>query len=205
MQAYSKYFKNGNKIKIEVEILPTYLILEGIINTVQDGYLFVDIDGEYLQKDERKTKCTIYLDNKICVFSTDVKAFIDGKLILKEPPLKDIQILQRRKFVRVDTDIEVDCFLVGFQDRAIESDKRFPAVIKNISGGGVLLNTKLSIPKDTILLFELELEETLLLTVRVLRNEVDSDNSNNLGCEFIGITDEKRQKIIKYVNKLQFI
>ena len=105
----------------------------------------------------------------------------------------------------VDTDIEVDCFLVGFQDRAIESDKRFPAVIKNISGGGVLLNTKLSIPKDTILLFELELEETLLLTVRVLRNEVDSDNSNNLGCEFIGITDEKRQKIIKYVNKLQFI
>lgn len=39
MQAYSKYFKNGNKIKIEVEILPTYLILEGIINTVLDIYL----------------------------------------------------------------------------------------------------------------------------------------------------------------------
>lgn len=205
MRLYSKYLQRGNKIKMEVEVIPSYLVFEGIITAIKNGYIIVNISGEYIQKDEQRVRCGIVHEGKVCTFSTNIKGFVSGKLVLEEPLPEDVKILQRRKFIRVATDFSVDCFLVGFNNKTIDSNKKFPATIKNISGGGVLINTPLSLPVDTILVFELVLEGQLfILTVRVLRNEENSDGSRDLGCEFIGITEGDRQKIIAYTNRMQF-
>lgn len=201
---YDKYLQAGKGIKLEIEVIPPYLTFWGVIDHIKDDYIVVDIVGQYAQKDDRQVNCIIPGDTKVCLFSTVIKGSIEGKLILSLPSSDNIQILQRRKYVRVPAQIDVKCFLIGFNNKMINSNKEFPATVKDISGGGVLLNSKLSPPIGTLLVFELALENnSFVLTVKVLRNiENESGEGRDLGCEFVGITDSDRQKVIAYTNKM---
>lgn len=202
---YHKYFQAGNRIKLEIEMVPSNLSFWGIIEDVKEDYIIVGIPGEYAQKDDRKVTCVIPGEAKTCIFETVIKGSRKGKLFLLMPNSEDIQVLQRRKYVRVPINIDVKCHLIGIHDKKIDSNKVFPATVKDISGGGVLLNSNLSLPIETMLVFELNLDNNnLVLTAKVLRNNPHpNDNSRDLGCKFVGISDADRQKIIAYTNKAQ--
>lgn len=202
---FKAYLEKGMRIKLEVDVIPPYLSFWGIIKSYDENYLIIEIEGKYAQKEERKAKCTIPKDTKACVFETVILTGENNVLVLKPPNPKGIELIQRRKFIRVVTEIPVDCYLIGYKDTKIESPKFFPAVIKDISGGGVLLNTTLNLPIGTVVVFELDLGRSkLVLTAKVLRNiENTTDGSRDLGCEFIGIDESDLQKISSYCSKLQ--
>lgn len=202
---YEKYLQPGKNIKLEISVNPPYLSFWGVIDHIKDDHIVVDITGQYVQKDDRQVNCIIPGTTKICFFQAIIKGCIEGKLVLSMPKPDDIKVMQRRKYARVPTNIGVNCFLIGINNKKINSNKIFSATVMDISGGGVLLNSKLSPPVGTLLVFELALENNqFVLTVKVLRNiENMADGSRSLGCKFVGIDDSDRQKIIAYTNKLQ--
>ncbi len=199
------YLQVGMPIKLEVEVVPPYLSFWGAISKVNGDELTVKIDGHYAQNEVRRVKCTIPKDTKACIFETFIIKGSDHLLILKMPLDEDLSVIQRRKYVRASVDLPVNCYLIGINDQKVESHKLFPAVAKDISGGGILLNSSLSLPTGTIIVFELELSnQKLLLTAKVLRNTENAENkSRDLGCEFLGIDETDRQRIISYCTKMQ--
>ena len=205
----NSFLKVGRSIKIEISIIPSYLFFKGFIENIKNDIFSIKIDGTYAQKDPQIVKCTITDDakTKVCIFETIVKHVDKDHLILAIPEKEKINILQRREFIRVPLEKEVNCYLIGINDKKIESNKVFPATIKDISGGGVLLNSSLSLPPGTILVFEIELDHhKFLLTINVLRNIENEENGTmDLGCQFIGIDDSDRQRIMAYCNKKQSI
>lgn len=204
---WDKFFQIGQYIKIDINISPSYLYFKGIIESISDIEFIVKIDGQYIQKEPQTVKCTISNTSKtqVCIFETVIKSVENNKLILQTPGEKNVEIIQRRQYIRVPLDKEVNCYLIGINDRKIESNKTFLGIIKDISGGGVLLNSTLSLPVGTVLVFELELDNNkFLLTIRVLRNlENENNGTRDLGCQFIGIDETDRQMIISYCNKKQ--
>lgn len=203
------FFHIGKTIKIEANMIPSYLFFKGTIENIEDNTLKIKIDGYYAQKDPQLVKCTITDEtkSKVCLFETVVSRALGGYLWLDMPKEENISIVQRREYIRVSLDKDVNCYLIGINERKVESNKVFPAKIKDISGGGVLLNSSLSLPPGTVLVFELELDQNkFLLTIKVLRNmESEANGMRDLGCQFIGIDDGDRQKIIAYCNKEQMI
>ncbi|WP_026476675.1 flagellar brake protein [Alkaliphilus transvaalensis] len=201
------YIEVGMPIKLEVDVVPPYLSFWGVIEEVQDNELVVKIEGQYAQGDIRKVKCTIPKDTKACIFETFILQGKGEEVLLKLPPIKQPELVQRRKYVRVSTDLPVNCFLIGFNDQKIESQKSFPAAVKDLSGGGVLINSSLSLPVGTVIVFELELNnQKMVLTAKVLRNtENMENNTRDLGCEFIGLDDSDRQRITAYCTRMQLM
>ncbi|MBU5675004.1 PilZ domain-containing protein [Alkaliphilus sp. MSJ-5] len=202
------FIQVGKTIKMEIDLIPV-LSFKGIIEKLEKDTFIVKIHGQYAQKEPQIVKCTISNSTKtrVCIFETIIRNGNNNMLLLDTPNKENIKVTQRREYIRVPIDKEVSCYLIEINDRRIESDKIFPAIVKDISGGGVLLNSTLSFPIGTILVFEIELDDVkFLLTSKVLRNlESDEDGTRNLGCQFIGIDNGYRQKIIAYCNKQQLI
>jgi len=205
----NSFLQVGKSIKMEINIIPSGLSLRGTIENIEKDTFIVKINGQYIQKEPQIVKCTISNTTKtrICLFETIIKHGNNDKLILLNPNEEKIRIAQRRDHIRIPIDKEVNCYLVEINDRKVASDKVFPAIVKDISGGGLLLNSSLSLPVGTILVFETELDNSkFLLTIKVLRNlENEDDGTRYLGCQFVGIDDSDRQRIIAYCNKEQLI
>lgn len=204
-----QFIQVGNTIKMEVDIIPSYLSFCGTIEKIEKNIILVAIDGQYVQKDPHVVNCTISdsVKTKVCVFKTVVQNANGSKMFLLFPRDEEVEVVQRREYIRIEEDIEINCYLIGINDKKVESDKVFPARIKDISGGGVLLNSALSLPINTVLVFEIELDGSpFLLTVKILRNiENESDGTRNLGCTFLGLDDGDRQKITAYCAKRQMV
>lgn len=199
------YFSGGNAIKLEIDASPPHLSFWGKIQESSDKEFSIEIEGLYIQKDMQKAKCTITGETKIYVFETIIKQAKDNIIVLMTPDKDKVSVMQRRRFLRVETDMSVKCFLLDTINTNSEGNKYFPASVKDISGGGVLLNASISLPLGTLIVFELEIQNSpMVLTTRVLRNsENPNDNTRDLGCEFIGLDESDRQKIISYCTKLQ--
>lgn len=205
----NNFLQPGKTIKMEIHVIPSYLSFRGIIEKVEKGIFTVKINGEYAQKEPQAVRCIITNNSKTraCLFETTIKHVINDQITLVIPNEKDMRVVQRREYIRVPVDKEVNCYLIGINGKKIESDKVFPAIVKDISGGGVLLNSPLSLPSGTVLVFEIEIDKNnFLLTIEVLRNlESEENGTRNLGCKFIGIDEGDRQKIIAYCNRQQLI
>ncbi|KAB3532156.1 PilZ domain-containing protein [Alkaliphilus pronyensis] len=193
------------EIKLEIDVIPPYLSFWGKIHMVDKKFFVVKIDGKYVQNEPRRAKCTIPGEKNVCIISSKIHGFENDLLFIEIPTQNNIKVLQRRKYVRVEIDKDIECYLIGINDKRIENTKFFPAKLKDISGGGVLIKTSLSIPVGTVIVFEMILNGApILLTVKVLRNiENNNDKTWNLGCEYIGITDNDRQRIISFCSKEQ--
>ncbi len=203
----SRFLRIGKVIRLEIGITPPCFLLQGIIKKIEGNSFIVEINIRYIQKEPQEVNCTITNDTitQICLFKTTIKHVENNLLTLIIPNEKDIQIVQRRRYIRVPINKEVNCYLMGINYRGVRDDKIFSAIAKDIGGDGILLNSPLFLPMGTILVFEIELDNIqFLLTVKVLRGmENTDDGTSNLGCRFIGISDADRQKIIAYCNRRQ--
>lgn len=201
----SNYLQEGTMIKLEVDVIPPFLSFWGKIHKADKKLLIVEITGQYIQKEPRKVKCTIPTDKKVCIFETIIHGSQNNMLIIEIPDAKKVQIVQRRKYIRIPIDIELQSFIIGINDQKVENNKYISVTAKDISGGGILLNSKISLPIGTVLVFEIKLEDIqLLLTAKVLRNEENStDESRDIGCEFIGLDESNLKQIINFCSKQQ--
>ncbi len=199
------YFSGGNAIKLEIDSAQPHLSIWGTIKDSSEEDIRVEIDGVYAQLEVKKVRCIIAVATKIYVFETLIKEADNNMLVLMTPKKDKVSVLQRREYLRVDTDIPIRCFLLNDKLVQLAEDKFFPATIKDISGGGLLISTDISLPLETLFVFELEINKSpMVLTAKVVRNTENPDNSSrDIGCEFIGLDESDRQKIISYCTRLQ--
>lgn len=209
MGMVDNFFIVGKAINIKTVGDDSCLSFEGIIKKIEDYNFTVELKQDYEQNKSQKVECIITNETKTkaCIFESIIKNVNKNILDFKKPHKDNVKIAQRRQYVRVPIDKEVNCYLIGINDKKIESNKVFPAIVKDIGGGGVLLNSALTVPIGTIFTFEIMLNNNkFLLTIKVLRSmEDEEDGSIDLGCKFIGIDDADRQKIISYCNKQQVV
>lgn len=147
---------------------------------------------------------------RVCFSRYDGMYYYEGELIQKypSPPRwvlglpSAVQRIQRRDYVRVHV----------FMDARVRwrpSDPWIPARTKDISGGGVclILDEEPPLRVGDSFALELSLPEggpPIATTAEVRRIEEKPENSTWLaGCAFTGIREVERQRIVRFVFRLE--
>ncbi|MDR5659227.1 PilZ domain-containing protein [Serpentinicella sp. ANB-PHB4] len=197
------YIKEGNSIKLEVNIIPPPQPLDGVIENIFDDYLVIKCTHSYIQKEPQKVSCTIPHNEKVCMFPSTLERSNENIVFVSMPEVHTVKLIQRRQYVRVPLITDITCYLLVINNTAVIGDKAFSATIKNISAGGVLIASKLSIPEQSIFGFELKIEDkNFVFTACVVRNMKNhQDQVFEHGCEFIGLDDKDRETLISFCSR----
>ncbi|WP_392486365.1 flagellar brake protein [Haloimpatiens sp. FM7315] len=203
-------FKLNNKLKIiynEEEYSSN-------IQDVTDEYIFISIpvlNNSYLSlKEDEEIEVVYYDDNELYEFFT-VVAGREKKsmpLIILEQPTR-LKKIQRRKFVRVNHFVDgfykkVNLESINIKSKDEESEEGFKAIsIIDLSGGGCRIKTedKLSLNDTIKLRFFIE-EESLNLFCKIIRVDRTQEGKYECGVLFLDITEQIREKIIRYIFEL---
>ncbi|MDF2546391.1 MAG: type pilus assembly PilZ [Anaerosolibacter sp.] len=195
----------NNRIRMKLTNEPGEVELAGNVEDISENIIYVHLDYHFIHnKSELKVDCTIWdQQGNACEFNSLIYAIKGRALTLKRPKASDIKQLRRRAEVRVGVDIPVNCYIRGYGDQEIDNDKFIPAIVKDLSIGGLLLHSSLSLPIDTVIVLELPLgEELILVTVRILRN-LTCEEGYAMGGQFVALDDRDVQKIRAFVFRSQ--
>lgn len=122
----------------------------------------------------------------------------------------EISVLQRRNDVKIPVNIPVKVVMSSDPSRGAG----IPAIIRNISAGGVFFICRRNLPKDMVVSFTLPLKKNapaLVLRVRILRvqdpgglrdiigSEADDDQLQGYGCCFVHTSPTAEAQIRNYV------
>ena len=170
---------------------------------LQDLELTVKTAG--LLKEGWDILCLVFDDTDIYEFRSKVKV-VDGISIIIERPFGDeLFTIEKRRFSRADCEIGFVARLMFINNISVEKlSKTFLGTIKNISAGGVLAETNLCLPKDTIFTFKLKTNYFIDCIVKVRRvSEVPKDKMYEMGCEYINMNVENVKTISMFTFKQQ--
>jgi c-di-GMP-binding flagellar brake protein YcgR len=184
---------------------PGEVELAGEIVSIAEDIIHVLLDYKFLHnKNELEVACTIWDESgKAYIFNSFVHSMKGQGLVLKRPQPSELEQLNRRAHVRVGVDIPVSCYIRRYGDVEVNSEKFIPAVVKDLSIGGLLLHSSLSLPMDTVIVLELPLEEDILLvTVRILRN-LTCEEGYAMGAQFVALDNSDVQKIRAFIFRSQ--
>ncbi|MBB6215796.1 c-di-GMP-binding flagellar brake protein YcgR [Anaerosolibacter carboniphilus] len=179
--------------------------LAGTIENITENDIYVLLDYKFAHnKNKLEVACTIWdQSGKAYLFNSFIHTIKGQSLRLKRPQDSEMEQLKRRDQVRAGVDIPVSCYIRSYGDMEINSEKFVPAVVKDLSIGGLLLHSTLSLPVDTVIVLELPLEEELILvTVRILRNQT-CEEGYAMGGQFVALDDRDVQKIRAFVFRTQ--
>lgn len=113
---------------------------------------------------------------------------------------------ERRKYFKVESDI--DCKILGVlrEDDIEEFDVPVDAAIKNISIGGIFLfGSEVSFsPQDTLLLsFKLD-DSPVNITVNILRVQRNQDKQiEGYGCQFVNLEPSQEEAFAQFIYNIQ--
>ena len=113
-------------------------------------------------------------------------------------------IIQRRKEYRVNVNISIPIHKIIFNNKdVIGLNKKFPANIYNISTGGVLLQSSLSVPENLKFVFNLIDENTKILCyLEIVRKEKCAEEYY-YGCKLKTVFESDRERLRVFVLKKQ--
>lgn len=202
-------FKIGDKIEIVMNFRskskiknPAALISQ--IEDVQDGLIFISMpvlygEAVHLKKDSN-IKVIIYKEDKgIFSFIGEVVSRIQRNIVMYGvKPLSKFEKEQRRFYFRLSTRSKIT---IKSRDR----DFVETCYTKDISGGGVRIACSNEFNKNEKVICFINIDgEIVNVTGEIVRKEKNFyDNSNELGINFIEITDNDRNKIVSYIFKEQ--
>ncbi len=183
----------------------TEVEIYGNIKFVSNESLTLTIKTTGLLKEGLDILC-IGIDNTdIYEFYSKVQ-FLEGNNIKIARPVEEgLNAVEKRRFTRADCEI-------GFVARpmlinnisVVKSGKTFFGTIKNISAGGILAETNLCLPKDTVFSFKLKVNYFIDCIARVRRvSDVPNDKKYMMGCEFINMSVDNIKTISMFTFKLQ--
>jgi c-di-GMP-binding flagellar brake protein YcgR len=184
---------------------PGEVELSGKIENISENSIYVLLDYHFVHnKSELEVVCTIWdQQGKAYHFNSLIYKIKERAMTLKRPKASEIQQLMRREEIRMGVDIPVSCYIRSYGDQEINSDKFIPAVVKDLSIGGLLIHSRLSLPVDTVIVVELPIEEEMILaTVRILRNLV-CEEGYAMGGQFVALDERDIQKIRAFVFRSQ--
>lgn len=192
-------------VNSNVEVEYEDKVYKSKIQEVEDDYISIYlpvVDGEYLLLKSDEEISMFYYDDKKNTYRLTCRVIgreISGnvRLIKLTNPYDIIQI-QRRNFVRVGF---VDTVEVGMKsDDEIVYQKEW---FTDLSGGGIKFKSKLKHKKNEEVFIKLQqFENNLKLKGRIVRVEKTEDDKYLYGIEFIDISEQEREIIIRNVFKL---
>jgi c-di-GMP-binding flagellar brake protein YcgR len=177
--------------------------LYGNIKYVDSDSLILTVKTSGLIKEGWDILCIIIDNTDIYEFYSKVK-FLDGNNVIIERPMVDgLCSIEKRSFSRVDCEIGFVARPLLINNISVEkSGKTFLGTIKNISAGGILAETNLCLPKDTVFSFKLKVNFFIDCDARVRRvNEVPTEKKYEMGCEFINVSEENIKTISMFTFK----
>lgn len=183
----------------------TEIELYGNIKFVSEESLTLAIKTAGLLKEGWDILCIIIEDTDIYEFYSRVQ-YLEGNNIKIDRPVKDrLNIIEKRRFTRVDCEIGFVARPMYINNVSVEKlGKTFTGTIKNISGGGILAETNLCLPKDMVFSFKLKANYFIDCIARVRRiNEVPDEKKYLMGCEFINMSTENIKSISLFAFKEQ--
>jgi len=168
-------------------------------------------EGKYLplNKDE-KVSIIYYGDKDVYQFEADVLGrTIDVIPIIILSGPHNSRVIQRRNYVRVlilkniefiGIDKELAEKNISNIARVIDRKQFKKASLLDLSGGGMRIKTEEKLRLNDSLVIAIELvEDELTVKTRVVRCDLQPDNTNAYGLKFIELGEADRDKIIKYI------
>jgi len=119
-----------------------------------------------------------------------------------------IKTVQRRQDVKVKTNIPVKATLLEFDDRVKIDPQTMKAMsiqayLKDISAGGIMLETETELEVNQKLLFPFDKGSTpILITAEVLREQTSDNEYHSYGCRYLNNNSGKEAVIREYVFRL---
>ena len=157
-----------------------------------------------LLKPDMTVNATVYSEKWLYKFSTLIKErkVVRGVMLVLNRPGK-IDKVPPRSFYRLSVTLPVQYRLMRDEVTPISEFK--PAIAQDLSGGGILMEMKTPLSKDTLIEVNIPLpaeKEPVSAIARVgfIKSEKKGrDEISNVGAEFIVIEEKDRDKIIKFI------
>lgn len=177
----------------------------GNIKFFNERTLTLSVKTAGLLKEGWDILCIVIDETDIYEFYSKVE-FLDGNTAMIEKPVETgLSSVEKRRFSRVDCEIGFIARPMIINNISVaKSGKTFSGTIKNISAGGVLAETNLNLPKDTVFSFKLKANYFIDCIARVRRvSEVPNEKKYMMGCEFINMSVENVKSIAMFTFKEQ--
>lgn len=177
----------------------------GNIKLVSDSSLTLTIKNTGHLKEGWEILCIIHDNADMYEFHSKVEMMEGNSIIISKPIRDEVYSIEKRRFSRVSCEIGFVGRPLLINNVSVEKlGKTFVGTIKNISAGGILAETNLCLPTETVFSFKLKLNSFIDCTARVKRvNEVPNEKKYEMGCEFIDMSMENVKAISMYVFKEQ--
>lgn len=196
-------FKLGQLVIIQSPF--TEVELYGNIKFISEGTLTLTIKTAGLIKEGWDILCLVIDNTDIYEFCSKVQHLEGSGIIIDKPIQNELNTIEKRRFNRVDCEIGFVARPLIINNVSVEKlGKTFTGKIKNISAGGILAETNLCLPMDTVFSFKLKISYFIDCTARVRRiSEVPDEKKYLMGCEFIGMSMENIKSISMFTFKEQ--
>lgn len=169
---------------------------------------FIRIKGHHLPSLKSHTDIYINIFDELrgisvyrCEVSLAADMQLSARIIRKEKQI------ERRKSLKIRTNIKTNAQMVLRNSRAVESDFPIELTILNLSIGGMLFTSKTTFYKDDTVLFVFDYMKKHPFTIeaQVIRidkaiNEYEYDN---YGCQFKGLNPFEEKIVMKYLYEQQ--
>jgi len=148
---------------------------------------------------DREILCMVVEEHNIFEFYTQVLAKNGAIVFVKRPVLDGYSAIEKRKFNRVDCRIGFVATPVSINNIHLPAnDKKFTGMIRNISGGGVMIETNLNLPPEMVFAFKLKLNFFMDCKAKIVRSIALDKSTYQCGCEFVDNNLENIKNISLY-------
>lgn len=177
----------------------------GNIKSITYESLTLSVNTAGLLKEDWDILCIILDNTDVYEFYSRVNFLEGNNVVIKRPTVDLLNTIEKRRFSRVDCEIGFVARPMLINNVSVEKlGKTFLGTIKNISAGGILAETNLCLPKDTVFSFKLKVNYFIDCIARVRRvTEVPDKKKFEMGCEFINMTIEDIKAISMFTFKEQ--
>ncbi len=175
----------------------------GNIKSFTDESLTLNVNIAGLLKEGWDILCIVLDNNDVYEFYSRVNFMEGNNAVITRPTYDGLCVIEKRRFSRVDCEIGFVAKLISINNISMaKSNKTFPGTIKNISAGGILAETNLCLPVDSVFSFKLKTNYFIDCMARIKRvNEVPDEKKFEMGCEFIDISLENIKAISMFTFK----
>jgi hypothetical protein len=172
------------------------------IKQLNDEGIMLELRADMEVPVYKEILCIVVDEDNIFEFYTKVTAKNERFIFIKQPTDSEFNAIEKRKFNRVDCNIGFVATPISINNISIyNSDKKFTGVIKNISAGGVLIESNLNLPVDMTFIFKLKLNFFLDCKASVVRTATADKAIYHSGCQFIESTIDNIKNISLYCFK----
>lgn len=156
------------------------------VKQITDENIILEMKADMEVPVEKEFLCIVVDNENIFEFYTQIVGKNGNFIFIKKPEFDECNVIEKRKFNRVDCHIGFVATPISINNIPLnKSDKKFTGVIKNISGGGVMIESNLNLPVDMDIAFKLKLNFFIDCTARVVRTEAAGKDYYHSGCQFI--------------------